>query len=803
MSEDPAIATLTGLLSERARRSPDAEFLRFGDASWTFADIDAWTSRLAHRLIEADAVRPGDRVAIMLPNVVHWPVVWLAALKAGAVVVPVNSSYKQADLTFLLRDSGARLVFTDHERAGLLKQVAAMEPDLAELRIVDVADDGSAPFPATAPEVHTGAETLANLQYTSGTTGFPKACMLTHDYWVRLAWTCAAVTGLGPEDVLLTAQPYSYMDPQWNTALALTVGAPLVVLPRFSASGFFADVRRHRATFFYVLGSMPTLLFKQPPSPDDRDNALRLVLCSGIPAGLHAELEQRWGAPWREIYGMTESGVDLSSPVEDATTVGSGSLGLPVPTKQVRVVDPNGADVPEGEPGELVVAGKPMMLGYWNRPEDTARVLRSGGPPGNEGVAAGGGWLHTGDVVVRRPDGGIQLVGRIKDMVRRGGENIASAEVEAVLERDEQVVACAVVAEPDETFGEEVKAFVQLAAGVPADRTTAARIVDRAGRQLARFKVPRYVEFVADFPRTPSERVSKPALKQRAAAEPGVTYDFGDRRGAAGVPAPSMDSPGFLGVEVVRDVVVLTLRRPEKLNALDVATRRRLASLVREYGTGERVRGIVLTGEGRAFSSGEDLRHTPTSYEEVREAFETFHDITRAVVGTRVPVVAAVNGLAVGGASEITLCCDARLGTPATEFYQPENSRGITISNASSLLLTRLVRNHAMRMVLGSPRIGAEEALRIGLLDEVVAPDALVGRAVDLVLQWTPESNTTALHLALLRPQPDEIEQAFAREDAAAQQAWESGVFSAGIAGFWNAKGTGEQRRGARTTEET
>lgn len=469
---------------------------------------------------------------------------------------------------------------------------------------------------------------------------------------------------------------------------------------------------------------------------------------------------------------MTESGVDLFGPVEDATCVGSGNLGVPVPTKRVRVVDPQGGDLPEGEPGELIVSGVPMMRGYWNRPEDTARVLRNG-------------WLHTGDVVVRRPDGGIQLVGRIKDMVRRGGENIASAEVEAALERDEEVTAAAVVAEPDEILGEEVKAFVQLASGVPADRTTAARIVDRAGRQLARFKVPRYVEFVADFPRTPSERVSKPALKARAAAEPGVTFDLGARRGSGGVSTAPAD---FLGIDVVQGVAVLTLRRPEKLNALDVATRLRLASAVREAGTGENVRGIVLTGEGRAFSAGEDLRSVPTSYAELRTAFESFHDITRAIVQTRVPVVAAVNGLAVGGASEITLCCDARIGTPATEYYQPENGRGITISNASSLLLPRIVRNHAMRMVLGSPRIGAEEALRIGLLDAIVAPEELVGRAVDLVLEWTPENNTTALHLALLRPRLDEIEQAFAREDDAARRTWESGVFSAGIEGFWTAK---------------
>ncbi|CAL9370826.1 2-succinylbenzoate--CoA ligase [Streptomyces sp. enrichment culture] len=773
---DPTVPTLTELLSRRAQDTPEREFLRFGERSWSFADIDAWTSRLAHRLIEIDGVQPGDRVAIMLPNVVHWPVVWLAALKAGAVAVPVNSSYRRGDLAFVLRDSGARVAFTDSERAGLIADVMATEDGPGGLRVVDVADDGAGPFPRRAPAVPVDAGTLANLQYTSGTTGFPKACMLTHDYWVRLAWICAAATGLGSEDVLLTAQPFSYMDPQWNTALALTVGAPLVVLPRFSASTFMADVRRHRATFFYVLGSMPTLLFKQPPTPEDRDNAVRQVLCSGIPVSLHAQLEERWGAPWREIYGMTESGVDLFSPFADAGAVGSGSLGQPVPTKQVRVVGPDGAEVPAGEPGELVVSGKPMMSGYWNRPEETARVLRDGR-------------LHTGDVVVRRADQGIQLVGRIKDMVRRGGENVASAEVEAALERDDVVVAAAVVAEPDETLGEEVKAFVQLAAGVPGDRATAEEVVERAGKELARFKVPRYVEFVADFPRTPSERISKPALKARAAEAPGVTYDLGARRNKTGARAAS--GKGFLDVDVVRGVAVLTLRRPEKLNAMDVATRLRLATAVREFGTGDSVRGIVLTGEGRAFSAGEDLQSAPSTDAELREAFESFHDITRAILQTRVPVVAAVNGLAVGGASEITLCCDARIGTRATEYYQPENGRGLTISNASSVLLGRLVGSHAMRLVLGSPRIGADEALRIGLLHEIVEPDALIGRAVDTVIEWTPEGNTTALHLALLRPRAEEIEAAFGREDLAARKAWDSGVLSAGIKSFWSAKGTG------------
>ncbi|NMN95884.1 enoyl-CoA hydratase/isomerase family protein [Antrihabitans stalactiti] len=244
----------------------------------------------------------------------------------------------------------------------------------------------------------------------------------------------------------------------------------------------------------------------------------------------------------------------------------------------------------------------------------------------------------------------------------------------------------------------------------------------------------------------------------------------------------------YLNVHIDDDVAVLTMNRPAKLNVLDVATRIRLAQAIRRFGKGDRVRGIVLTGTGRAFSAGEDLHAVPTTYDEIRTAFATFHDITRAILETTVPVIAAVNGIAVGGASEITLCCDSRIGSPAAEYYQPENHRGIVISNASSVLMRRLVRNHAMRIILGSNRIDADDALRIGLLDEVVPAEELLHRSAEVIRQWNSDPRTTALHLSLLRPRPEDIEAAFVREDDAARQSWETGAFTDGIEGFWAAK---------------
>ncbi|MFG1711131.1 enoyl-CoA hydratase/isomerase family protein [Nonomuraea sp. M3C6] len=236
----------------------------------------------------------------------------------------------------------------------------------------------------------------------------------------------------------------------------------------------------------------------------------------------------------------------------------------------------------------------------------------------------------------------------------------------------------------------------------------------------------------------------------------------------------------MIEVTVRDEVAVITLARPDKLNALTATMRRDLAAAVREHG--KSARGIVVTGTGRAFSAGEDL-HEAAGQSLVAEV-ELFHDLTRAVLETRVPVVAAINGLAVGGAAEWTLCFDTRIGTPAAEYFFPENHIGLSISNASSYLLPRLVGAKALKLVLDSTRMTAEQAHTIGLLDEIVAPEDLLDTAIARVHHWTAPDTATAVHLRLLRPSLAEVERAFTMETEAAIEVEESGIAQAGITRF-------------------
>lgn len=498
--------SLGHLLESAATEHSDKPLLFFEGESVSYTQVNRRVNRVANGL-RAIGVNKGDRVGVMLPNGLEFPITWLAIAKLGAIMVPININYKEHDLAYILSDSQAETIVIHDEFLSVLELARGPAESLKRVVVLgnvpagmlgfkQMENDASPDFVIT--DVY--ESDLINIQYTSGTTGFPKGCMLTHRYWLLLGAELSGIAGMGPDDVDLTVQPFYYMDPQWNTVICLANGIPLVIAKRFSPSGFWQIVRDHGVTFVYVIGTMPYYLLNQDENPElEQKHTLRVVYCSGINPQHHHLFERRWNVPWREAFGMTETGCDLVVHFDDDEHTGSGALGDPFPGKEVRVVDRDGADAPAGEAGELVIRGEPMMLGYWRKPEATARTIRDG-------------WLHTGDLAVRDDKGDFRLVGRIKDMVRRTGENISCTEVESVLVDHDSVAVAAVVPVPDELRGEEVKAYIMLREGIPAADVDPEEIVEFCKQRLAHFKIPRYIEFVDDLPRTPSERVEKHKL---------------------------------------------------------------------------------------------------------------------------------------------------------------------------------------------------------------------------------------------------------------------------------------------------
>ena len=454
-------------------------------------------------------VRRGDLVVVTARTTPPYLLCWLALACIGAVTAATNPRSAPPELAGLVRQVGPRALITDAGLAGLVAEAGVA--DLPELGVLDVDALAAGRDPAELPDAGVGPDDLAVLIPTSGTTGKSKLVMQTHRAYAMAGEGFPFWMELTAADRLMTSLPLFHINaPAYSVMGSLACGAGLVLLPRFSASGFLDEARRHGATEFNAIGAMLEILMRQPPRADDADNPLRLCYTGPAPErARQQEIEARFGLRIVVGYAMSESPYGLIWPRGSRPY---GTLGAvrqhPVlgEVNEARVVDGAGADLGPGETGELLLRNPVITPGYWGMPEETARVLADG-------------WLRTGDLVTVGADGSYTFVARVKEVLRRRGENLSPLEVEEVLGTHPDVQECAVVGVPSELSEEEVKAFLVGAGGTRLDF---AALREFAAARLAAFKVPRYWQQVDDLPRTPTARVAKHRLP---AGHPPGEYD--------------------------------------------------------------------------------------------------------------------------------------------------------------------------------------------------------------------------------------------------------------------------------------
>jgi crotonobetaine/carnitine-CoA ligase len=503
---EPLPPNVGALIDDLAASDPERIAWSFFDdgETITYAALRREVNRLANGL-HAIGVGKGTHVGVMLPNISAFPLTWLALARLGAVMIPVNVRYTGRELHYVLDDSDAGFVVIHADFLPMLENVPQPLPRLKPGHVVVVGDApakyrdwsavknaGSAEPPA---DVAVALDDLLNIQYTSGTTGFPKGCMLTQRYWLVIGRVNAWRDGRIFRNIL-SATPFFYMDPQWLLMMSFFQRATLHVAAWQSASRFMEWVRRYNIDFTLL----PNVLLKQPPSAEDRNHALVKANIYGFPKADHAALEERFDVIAREAFGMTEIGSATFMPIEETGMVGSGSCGLPSPFRECRVADENGNTLPDGEIGELLVRGPGILKGYYRKPEANKASFH-------------GDWFRTGDLFRRDERGFFYIVGRIKDMIRRAGENIAAREVEAVVCGLPEIAEAAAMPVPDDTRGEEVKIYVVPQPGISRNELTPQKIIEYCTTNLASFKVPRYIEYRSELPKTPSEKIAKHVLK--------------------------------------------------------------------------------------------------------------------------------------------------------------------------------------------------------------------------------------------------------------------------------------------------
>ena len=496
-----------------------------GGKSYTYDEFGDATDALALALL-ADGVRVGDRVAIWSPNCAEWMITQYATAKIGAILVNINPAYRTSELEFVLRQAGVSVLISAREfkTSNYAAMITKVRDQLTGLRRIiylggdfdDLLESGAARDRGPLAAIHLGADQPINLQYTSGTTGFPKGATLSHHNILNNGYFVGEGCDYTEQDIICVPVPLYHCFGMVMGNLAATSHGACIVYPApgFDPAATLAAVQEYRCTSLY---GVPTMFIAELALPNVADydlSSLRTGIMAGSPCPVEVmkKVISEFGMTQVTIcYGMTEtSPVSTQTGPHDTLEQRTGTVGLTHPHLESKVIDPaTGLAVPRGEPGELCTRGYSVMLGYWGQPEKTAEVIDAAR------------WMHTGDLAVMDDAGYLNITGRIKDLVIRGGENVYPREVEEFLYTHPDIVDAQVIGVPDTRYGEELMAWVRMRDG--AEPLTAAALREFCDGRLAHFKIPRYVHVVDEFPMTVTGKVRKVQMREEAVGLLGLT----------------------------------------------------------------------------------------------------------------------------------------------------------------------------------------------------------------------------------------------------------------------------------------
>ena len=504
-------------VEEAAEKYGEKTFVYYQGREISFQEVNNLSNKAANAFLAAD-IKKGDRVAVMLLNRPEFLYLWFGLNKIGASIVPLNTALTLYEVEYQLNHSESRIFVTDQEHWESLNTLWEKCPLVQKVILLDSdrkpeKGERFSEFmgnqPAFLKDVEIKSDDEAAILYTSGTTGNPKGCIEDQFYYWNTGELYVREHLITAADRILTPLPLFHMNAQTLSVMgALLTGAGLVLIDRFHPGTWWEEIRENKATIFHYLGVIPAMLMSLPEKMDDYNPFTLFGVGAGVAKDIHEKFEKRFNVQLLEVYGSTESGgggVFLTGRRLKDRKVGTASFGPVLPEVAARIVDDGDNEVPLGEVGELVTRAsdpqnprKGFFKGYLKDPAETEKVWQNG-------------WFHTGDFCKRDEEGYFYFVDRKKDMVRRSGENISASEVERVLLLHPQISDVAVIPVPDKLRVEEIKAYIVLAGKKDLQPE---EVIAWCEEQLAYFKIPRYIEFRENLPKTATQKIQKVALKK-------------------------------------------------------------------------------------------------------------------------------------------------------------------------------------------------------------------------------------------------------------------------------------------------